>query len=148
MCLLLQLQGLSKSFGDRQVLHQLEWELPRGRGLHALLAGPGQGKSVLARILEGMLPAVGDVRVNGAPPGPGALGYVATEPCGFGDGYLCSLTAQPVPGIEDVSRIAVGAVHTCAVTVDGDVWCWGDNYLGQLADGSTAERDTPAPVTW
>jgi ABC-type multidrug transport system ATPase subunit len=110
MCLLLQLQGLSKSFGDRQVLHQLEWELPRGRGLHALLAGPGQGKSVLARILEGMLPAVGDVRVNGAPPGPGALGYVATEPDFGGARVETWLAAARRAGSwdEGIARVVLG----------------------------------------
>jgi alpha-tubulin suppressor-like RCC1 family protein len=36
--------------------------------------------------------------------------------------------------------------HTCARLRDGGVSCWGDNHLGQLGDGTTAERHAPAPV--
>lgn len=45
-----------------------------------------------------------------------------------------------------VSQLAAGASHTCVVTEQGRVACWGSNVDGQLGDGSTEDRSTPAPV--
>ena len=40
-----------------------------------------------------------------------------------------------VPGISAASAVAVGLRHACAIVgVNGDVWCWGLNDSGQLAD--------------
>jgi len=44
-----------------------------------------------------------------------------------------------------VASIAVGDRHTCAVKLDGSVWCWGDNTLGQLAGGAPPDM-SPLPV--
>ena len=38
-------------------------------------------------------------------------------------------------------------LHTCGVTTTGDAYCWGDNSLGQLGDGTTVDRLTPALVS-
>ena len=45
-----------------------------------------------------------------------------------------------------VSGATGGDWHTCAVTVGGAVFCWGDNQRGQLGDGTTTERLTPTAV--
>jgi len=37
-------------------------------------------------------------------------------------------------------------LHTCAVKVDGSLWCWGDNDAGQLGLGDTSRRNTPQMV--
>src|SRR5262245_9560988 len=42
--------------------------------------------------------------------------------------------------------VASGATHTCAVRIDGTVWCWGANDNGQLGDNSTMERSEPVQV--
>jgi alpha-tubulin suppressor-like RCC1 family protein len=39
--------------------------------------------------------------------------------------------------------ISPGFGHTCAVLDDGSVSCWGYNYYGQLADGTTTDQNTP-----
>lgn len=39
-----------------------------------------------------------------------------------------------------IRKVAPGGRHTCALTVSGSVWCWGDNGFGQLANGTTAGR--------
>jgi alpha-tubulin suppressor-like RCC1 family protein len=36
--------------------------------------------------------------------------------------------------------------HTCGVTGAGAAYCWGENERGQVGDGSTQDRSTPAAV--
>jgi alpha-tubulin suppressor-like RCC1 family protein len=45
-----------------------------------------------------------------------------------------------------VQAIALGIVHTCALTGSGGVMCWGSNVSGQLGDGATSNRSAPAYV--
>ena len=40
-----------------------------------------------------------------------------------------------------IQSIAVGVVHTCALTKAGVAWCWGSNYDGGVGDGS--QRTAP-----
>ncbi len=50
--------------------------------------------------------------------------------------------------ISAVTEIALGGYHTCARKTDGTVLCWGDNFAGQLGDGTTVNRSSPTPVKW
>jgi len=47
----------------------------------------------------------------------------------------------------DMSAIAPGGQHTCALTDAGGVQCWGDNTYGQLGDGTITNRHTPTDVS-
>jgi heme exporter protein A len=64
---LLAATGLSRSFGRRRVLHDIELTLDPGEAL--AVAGPnGAGKSTLLRLLAGLMrPSAGEVRVLGRP---------------------------------------------------------------------------------
>jgi alpha-tubulin suppressor-like RCC1 family protein/ankyrin repeat protein len=48
--------------------------------------------------------------------------------------------------LSNISKIAVGAEHTLALSDDGRVYSWGHNYYGQLGDGTTTKRNYPALV--
>jgi heme ABC exporter ATP-binding subunit CcmA len=64
---LLAAKGLSRSFGRRRVLHNIDLTLNPGEAL--AVAGPnGAGKSTLLRLLAGLMrPSAGEVRVLGRP---------------------------------------------------------------------------------
>ena len=63
----------------------------------------------------------------------------------LGDGTLEARdTPTAVSGLTDpVSEISAGAVHTCALTTSGTVYCWGENDKRQLG----AESDAPYSLT-
>ena len=52
----------------------------------------------------------------------------------------------PVSGGLAFVSITAGNAHACAVTAQGDAYCWGQNAAGQLGDGTTSNHDTPARV--
>ena len=54
-----------------------------------------------------------------------------------GDGGSAALLA---------TAIASGGAHTCAIAVSGTVYCWGDNYDGDLGNGETTPSSVPVPV--
>jgi alpha-tubulin suppressor-like RCC1 family protein/lysophospholipase L1-like esterase len=66
---------------------------------------------------------------------------------GDGTSTLRQLTAVIVQGLSDVTHITAGADHTCALTRDGQVLCWGHNSFGELGDGTQTNRTTPVKVS-
>ena len=46
-----------------------------------------------------------------------------------------------------MSAIAVGDMHSCALTRAGGVQCWGYNLAGQVGDGTATNRSTPVAVS-
>ena len=47
----------------------------------------------------------------------------------------------------NVDMLASGFDHNCALTNDGGVQCWGQNYNGQLGDGTEDGHEVPGQVT-
>ena len=65
----------------------------------------------------------------------------------LGNGTTDDSLVPTYVALSDVSviQVAMGDDHTCALTEDGRVLCWGANAYGQLGDGTTNEN--PSPVT-
>jgi alpha-tubulin suppressor-like RCC1 family protein len=51
------------------------------------------------------------------------------------------------PGGNLTGKIAAGSSHNLALHDDGTVWAWGQNYSGQLGDGTTTNRWVPVQVS-
>ncbi|MGV3711111.1 MAG: RCC1 domain-containing protein [Gemmatimonas sp.] len=43
-------------------------------------------------------------------------------------------------------RLSSGANYTCGITLANDAYCWGQNTMGQLGDGTTTSRALPTAV--
>ncbi len=80
------------------------------------------------------LPPSGDVRCFGRNSdgqlGTGGSGQFETRP-------------QSVLNLSDVTFMAAGDDHTCAIRGNGETWCWGDGFLGELGDGLGQRHSTP-----
>lgn len=64
---------------------------------------------------------------------------------GSGAVGLSSRAPVLVAGLSGATLLAAGRRHTCAVVNGGGLRCWGDNFYGQLGDGT--EVDSPIPVS-
>lgn len=56
-------------------------------------------------------------------------------------------TPVQVSGLTDAASISLAFAHTCAVTTDSKLKCWGDNYWNQILLGGKAGRSIPGVVT-
>jgi alpha-tubulin suppressor-like RCC1 family protein len=104
------------------------------------------------------------VQINGGPSGVAVGWYhacaVLSGPVAcWGDDFYGQLgdgspSVTPVPGVGSLvvditaaTAIVAGGRHSCALSADGTVRCWGDNNLGQLGDGSYTSSATPVQVS-
>lgn len=61
--------------------------------------------------------------------------------------FRCSLIPVRSTGAPRFATVAVGGQHACALSVDGEAWCWGANETGQVGDGSVTPRTTATQAT-
>lgn len=67
----------------------------------------------------------------------------------LGDGAPHKLSTTPTGVRQRTLRfveITAGRLHACALTAAGQAYCWGNNHYGQIGDGGTTPRYTPAAV--
>src|SRR5450759_2324717 len=82
-----------------------------------------------------------------------AWGYNSDGELGNGttgtSGCFCITTpvAVSLPSGTTVTAIAGGGSHSLALTSNGQVLAWGDNYYGELGNGTTTNSSTPVAVS-
>ena len=63
----------------------------------------------------------------------------------WGDGQL-ALSPAEVSGGHRFVALDAASSHSCAVTAEGEVWCWGRGEFGQLGDAGFVDRPEPVQV--
>lgn len=72
----------------------------------------------------------------------GALGHGVIDGLDCGTGTVCDPSPKQVTALgSDVRQVSTGFGVTCAVKTDGTLWCWGDNRLGLIGDGTDVGPD-------
>jgi alpha-tubulin suppressor-like RCC1 family protein len=69
-----------------------------------------------------------------------------TGEAGIGALAPLNITAPTNAQLSSVTQLRIGQYHTCALTRDGSLWCWGDNSHGELGNGSMSTTPSPTPA--
>jgi alpha-tubulin suppressor-like RCC1 family protein len=75
----------------------------------------------------------------------GAYGLGSIDSQGF---HVFQDTPKPqmISGDTDWKQVSTGFSHKCAIKGDGELWCWGVGYWGQLGNGLFTDSITPVRV--
>jgi len=60
------------------------------------------------------------------------------------DATLLHLVPTPVATTERFIQLSLGTRSTCGITVDHEAFCWGENWTGQIGDGTRALKAVPS----
>lgn len=77
----------------------------------------------------------------------GQLGAGLTTGGVFGDPSTRRTAPVAVSGGLTFESLTAGGDHTCGLTTNGLMYCWGGNDDGRLGDGSTTDRNVPVAVS-
>ena len=75
----------------------------------------------------------------------GKLGAASSMRC-MDNNVDCSWSPLKVEGIQVFKQLTASMNHTCALTPEGEAWCWGLGRGGQLGDGGKADSRRPVAV--
>lgn len=68
---------------------------------------------------------------------------IGPEACNIaGSSYACSTVPSGVVKLRKIKTISAGTQHTCAVALQNSVFCWGNNWDGQLGHGKNLWLET------
>lgn len=125
-----------------------------GKSLYSDVAGNSGPYSTTPVDLDGFSSSVAGISVGGdhgcaVTTAGAAQCWGANQSGALGDG---SSTPSTVPvdvvGLgSGVMQVSAGPGISCAVTTAGAAKCWGDNFNGDLGDGTAMPRRTPVDVT-
>jgi alpha-tubulin suppressor-like RCC1 family protein len=74
-------------------------------------------------------------------------GWNASGCLGDGSNVAKRSAAAQIPSLSGITAIAAnGSYHSLALKNDGTVWTWGDNFYGQLGDGTSIEKSIPTQL--
>jgi alpha-tubulin suppressor-like RCC1 family protein len=93
--------------------------------------------------------SLGQDHTCGVTPGNRAYCWGSNSQGKIGDGSTTvprRLTPVAVAGGLRFHEVTAGGPHTCGVSSSNQAYCWGDNALGQLGDGTSTDRAVPVPV--
>jgi alpha-tubulin suppressor-like RCC1 family protein len=125
-------------------------ELGNGSFTSSLVPVPVQGLTDATEVVAGEYRACartqGEVRCWGL--GGDGMGFEPTSSCPSSASYKCAPEPGVVAGLTDVTQLALGNVDSCALGADGQVWCWGDNLVGSVGDGTLQDATEPQLVAW
>ncbi|SVB87742.1 uncharacterized protein METZ01_LOCUS240596, partial [marine metagenome] len=68
----------------------------------------------------------------------------------LGDGTTTDIPTPvqvSLPTGRTASSVSNGYYHTCAVLDDDSLYCWGQNWNGQIGDDTTTDSSTPVEVS-
>lgn len=98
-----------------------------------------RGKVSCVVLADGKLFCWGDAVAIEGTTHIGTLGDLAQTPQ--------SNSAVQVVGPDDYKQVSVGVTLICTLRgTASEVWCWGDNSMGQMAYGNGSDVDSPFPV--
>ncbi|RYZ64131.1 MAG: hypothetical protein EOP08_09615, partial [Proteobacteria bacterium] len=81
-----------------------------------------------------------------ARPGVVAVGASQRRECELRAGGTLQCGGSSQLRVANVVAFDVGTAHTCAILRDGSLACWGETEYGQVGEGTSAVRTSPAVV--
>jgi len=124
---------------------EFEWSSGHSCEVYADLGSLSAGVTVLGKSFD--TPSWTPIRPqlwSGCSSGDGGAGGGGSGSHGSGGGAGGRLPSAPISGASD--QVALAGYHSCAVTSDGHVACWGVGSDGQLGDGSHGQEAAPVEV--
>ena len=109
----IRVRGLAKSFGSHQIWDSLSLDVYRGEIL-AIVGGSGQGKSVLMRVITGLVtPDTGDVALFGQDAADADAGRRASRSRSAGAFFSRTARCSPRSPCCRTSRCRCASISNC-----------------------------------